>query len=45
MNFQRDPFDLLIMRSGEIKARDIRVSYLKMGRVVKIRTVKELHNL
>ena len=34
MNFQRHPFDPLIMRRREIKARVIRVSYLKMGGVV-----------
>ena len=33
MNFQRHPFDPLIMRGG-VKARVIRVSYLKMGGVV-----------
>ena len=34
MNFQRHPFDPLIMRRREIKARVIRVSYLKIGGVV-----------
>ena len=34
MNFQRHPFNPLIMQKREIKARDIRVSYLKLGGVV-----------
>ena len=35
MNFQRHPFDPLIMRRREIKARDIRLGItLKMGGVV-----------
>ena len=35
MNFQRHPFDPLIMRMREIKARDIRLGItLKMGGVV-----------
>ena len=34
MNFQRHPFNPLNMQRREIKAQDIRVSYLKVGGVV-----------